>query len=119
MMRISEIPTSIVTRNVAELANETGNVYEAVAIVSKRANQISTKLKAELNEKLAEFATNADNLEEVFENREQIEISRQFERMPKPSNLAIDEFTDKKIYTRVQDLEEMAAAEAALLNPMN
>ncbi len=114
MMRTSEIPTSIVTRNVAELANETGNVYEAVAIVSKRANQISTKLKAELNEKLAEFATNADNLEEVFENREQIEVSKQYERMPKSTAIAMEEFLAGELHHHTLTVEEeQAAIEAA------
>ena len=85
-------PASIVTRNLADIATEGGNVYEAISIISKRANQLSIKLKEELSERLAEFATTVDNLEEVFENREQIEVSKQYERMPKPTNQAIEEF---------------------------
>ena len=112
MIRIADIPTSIVTRNVAELANDTGNVYEAVAIISKRANQISTKLKAELNEKLAEFATNADNLEEVFENREQIEVSKQYERLPKPPAIAMEEFLAGDLHYHTLTAEEEQAAQA-------
>lgn len=110
----SDIPTSIVTRDVADLANQTGNVYEAVALVSKRANQIASKLKAELNEKLSEFATNADNLEEVFENREQIEVSKQYERLPKPTAIAMEEFLagETHFHTLTPE-EEQAAQEAA------
>ncbi|TND07163.1 MAG: RNA polymerase Rpb6 [Bacteroidetes bacterium] len=89
-----------VTRDVRQLDVETGNVYEAVAIISKRANQISAELKEELQGKLNEFATHTDNLEEVFENREQIEISKFYERLPKPANIAIQEFMDKKVYHR-------------------
>ena len=93
----SSVPASIVTRNMSEFANTTGNVYESIAIISKRANQISVKIKEELNGKLAEFATTVDNLEEVFENREQIEISKHYERLPKPTNLAIEEFLEGKV----------------------
>lgn len=112
-------PVSLITRDTSKLTGPNQNVYESIYIMGKRARQIALKHKEDINNKLSEFSVGVDNLEEIHENREQIEISRQFERMPKPSNLAIDEFTDKKIYTRVQDLEEMAAAEAALLNPMN
>ena len=94
------VSSSIITRNMADFANETGNVYESVAIISKRANQISVKIKEELNSKLAEFATTVDNLEEIFENREQIEISKHYERMPKPTLIAVDEFLNDKIYYR-------------------
>ena len=102
----NNVSASIVTRNMSEFANDTGNVYESIAIISKRANQISVKLKEELNGKLAEFATTVDNLEEVFENREQIEISKHYERLPKPTNLAIEEFLEGKITFRT--LEEEA-----------
>ena len=90
----AKIPASpsIITRNLADISTEDGNVYEAISIISKRANQLSVKLKEELNERLSEFATTVDNLEEVFENREQIEISKQYERLPKPASLAIEEF---------------------------
>ena len=91
---------SIVTRDVQRLAEETGNVYETVAIISKRARQVSSNLKEELNGKLAEFASSVDNLEEVFENREQIEISKFYERMPKPSAIAVEEFSEDKLMYR-------------------
>ncbi|WP_026462862.1 DNA-directed RNA polymerase subunit omega [Adhaeribacter aquaticus] len=102
---MATVPASIVTRNVADFAKDTGNVYEAVSIISKRANQISVKIKEELNSKLAEFATTVDNLEEVFENREQIEISKYYERMPKPTNLAVEEFMEDKVYYRYPEEE--------------
>lgn len=102
----NSVSASIVTRNMSDLAAETGNVYESLAIISKRANQISVKLKEELNSKLAEFATTVDNLEEVFENREQIEISKHYERLPKPTNLAIEEFLEGKIHYRTPSAEE-------------
>ena len=89
----------------ADFAEQTGNVYKSVAVISKRANQISVKLKEELNSKLAEFATTVDNLEEVFENREQIEISKYYERLPKPTSLAIEEFLEGKVYVRTPDEE--------------
>ena len=79
----TKAPTNTVTRDIMNLCEETGNIYESVAIIGKRANQISADIKQELNQKLQEFATSNDSLEEVFENREQIEISRYYERMPK------------------------------------
>jgi DNA-directed RNA polymerase subunit K/omega len=103
---MAQVPASIVTRNMADFADQTGNVYESVAIISKRANQIAVKIKEELNSKLAEFATTVDNLEEVFENREQIEISKYYERMPKPTNLAVEEFLEGKVFYRMPDEEE-------------
>ncbi len=90
----------------ADFAEQTGNVYMSVSVISKRANQISVKLKEELNSKLAEFATTVDNLEEVFENREQIEISKYYERMPKPTSLAIEEFLEGKVYLRNPEEDE-------------
>jgi DNA-directed RNA polymerase subunit K/omega len=102
---MAQVPASIVTRNMADFAKDTGNVYESVSIISKRANQISVKIKEELNSKLAEFATTVDNLEEVFENREQIEISKYYERMPKPTNLAVEEFLEGKIFYRMPEEE--------------
>jgi DNA-directed RNA polymerase subunit K/omega len=102
---MATVPSSIVTRNMADFAKQTGNVYMSVALISKRANQISVKLKEELNSKLAEFATTVDNLEEVFENREQIEISKYYERLPKPTNLAVEEFLEEKVYFRAPDEE--------------
>lgn len=92
--------SSIITRDLHEIANVTGNIYESVAIISKRARQISTKIKEELNSKLAEFASTVDNLEEIFENREQIEISKFYERMPKPTIMATEEFLESRIMFR-------------------
>ena len=97
---------SIITRNTDKLAEETGNIYKSVAIISKRAKQIATNLKEELNGKLSEFASTVDNLEEVFENREQIEISKFYERMPKPTAMSVDEFQNDNIYWRYKDEEE-------------
>lgn len=88
---------SIITRDLKELAAQTGNVYQSVAVIGKRARQIATKQKEELSGKLAEFATTVDNLEEIFENREQIEISKFYERMPKPTSVATDEFAESKV----------------------
>jgi DNA-directed RNA polymerase subunit K/omega len=88
------------TRDLRDLDGKTGNIYESIAVISKRANQISGEIKEELTSKLAEFASTTDNLEEIFENREQIEISRFYERLPKPSLIAIQEFFDDKIYYR-------------------
>lgn len=96
----SLIPNSTITRDLRDLDRNTENIYESIVIISKRANQISSNLKEELHGKLAEFATINDNLEEVFENREQIEISKHYERMPKPTLVAIDEFINDKIYYR-------------------
>ncbi|MCQ2066275.1 MAG: DNA-directed RNA polymerase subunit omega [Bacteroidaceae bacterium] len=93
-------PTNTVTRNLVEFVKDTDNIYESVAIMSKRANQISVEMKDELKHKLEEFSTTTDNLEEVFENREQIEISRYYERLPKPTLIAAQEFQDGKLYFR-------------------
>jgi DNA-directed RNA polymerase subunit K/omega len=91
---------SIATRDIRKFDNPTGNIYEAVAIMSKRANQISSEIKEELSGKLQEFSSHTDNLEEVFENREQIEISKHYEKLPKPSLISIQEFLEDKIYFR-------------------
>jgi DNA-directed RNA polymerase subunit K/omega len=91
---------SIITRDVDKIAAGTGNVYESVVVISKRARQIAINIKEELNNKLAEFATTVDNLEEVFENREQIEISKFYERLPKPTTTALEEFLDGKVMYR-------------------
>ena len=93
-------PTNTVTRDIMDLCDETGNIYERVAIIGKRANQISLDIKNELSKKLQEFASVSDNLDEVFENREQIEISRFYEKLPKPSLIATQEFVEGKIYFR-------------------
>jgi DNA-directed RNA polymerase subunit K/omega len=94
------VASSTVTRDLRELDVETGNIYESLVIMSKRANQISNNVKEELHQKLSEFASSNDNLEEIFENREQIEISKHYEKMPKPSLVAVQEFLDGKIYYR-------------------
>lgn len=96
----SKSPVNTVTRDVLELWKETDNVYESVAIIAKRANQISIEIKQDLSKKLAEFASYNDSLEEVFENREQIEISRYYENLPKPTLLATQEFLEGNIYWR-------------------
>jgi DNA-directed RNA polymerase subunit K/omega len=96
----SKAPITTITRDLDKLEASTGNIYESVVIVSKRANQISVEMKQELNRKLEEFAYYTDNLEEVFENREQIEISKFYERLPKASLIALQEFIDTEIYYR-------------------
>ncbi len=94
----SKAPVNTVTRNIMDMCESTGNIYESVAIISKRANQISVQIKEDLSKKLAEFASYDDSLEEVFENREQIEISRYYEKLPKPTLLATQEFIEGKVY---------------------
>ena len=96
----SKAPTNTVTRDIMNLCEDTGNIYESVATISKRANQISSEIKQDLNKKLAEFASYNDSLDEVFENREQIEISRYYEKLPKPSLLATEEFIEGNVYYR-------------------
>jgi DNA-directed RNA polymerase subunit K/omega len=96
---------SIITRDIDKITRETGNIYESVVVISKRARQIAINIKEELNGKLSEFATTVDNLEEVFENREQIEISKFYERMPKPTSTAIEEFLEGKLMYRLQNQE--------------
>lgn len=96
-------PTNTVTRRLVDLDRETGNIYESLNIIARRANQISAELKAELNKKLSEFSSPSDTMEETFENREQIEISRYYERLPKPSIIATEEFLDDEIYYRLNN----------------
>ncbi|MDR3261051.1 MAG: DNA-directed RNA polymerase subunit omega [Tannerella sp.] len=98
--RKSSAPTTTVTRDMLKLSNDTGNVYESLMIISKRANQISAEVKRDLEKKLQEFAFYNDNLEEVFENREQIEISRYYEKLPKAVLIAAQEYEDGKLYYR-------------------
>ena len=88
------------TRDLSRLDSETGSIYESIMIVAKRANQISVAMKDELGRKLEEFAYYTDNLEEVFENREQIEISKFYERLSKPTLIALEEFNDNEVYYR-------------------
>ncbi|MFO8002544.1 MAG: DNA-directed RNA polymerase subunit omega [Marinilabilia sp.] len=104
----SNAPLTTVTWDTDEMSSQTGNIYETVVIIGKRANQIGVEMKEELNKKLQEFASYTDNLEEVFENREQIEISKFYERLPKPSLLAAQEFIEGKVYYRnpVRDKQE-------------
>ncbi|TJZ59746.1 DNA-directed RNA polymerase subunit omega [Sphingobacterium olei] len=99
-LKNNTIANSTVTRDLRELDKTTDNLYESIVVISKRANQIGVEVKEELTSKLAEFASSNDNLEEVFENREQIEISKHYERLPKPSLIAIDEFLNDKVYFR-------------------
>lgn len=96
----SKAPTNTVTRNIVDLSDDTGNIYESVAIMAKRSNQIAAEIKSDLSKKLAEFSSYNDTLEEVFENREQIEISRYYEKLPKPTLLAAEEFEKGQIYWR-------------------
>ncbi len=98
--RKTTAPASTVTRDMMELSENTGNVYETVRIIGKRSNQISVEIKHDLEKKLQEFASYNDSLEEVFENREQIEISRYFERLPKPTLIATQEYMDDEVYFR-------------------
>ena len=101
----SKASVTTVTRDVNRLDQDTNNIYQTVTIIAKRANQISVELKLELNRKLEEFAYYTDNLEEVFENREQIEISKYYERLPKPTLIATQEFLDDDIYYRMSEPE--------------
>lgn len=96
----SKAPTNTVTHDLMSFADPTGNIYESLVIMSKRANQISVKMKEDLSRKLKEFSTNNDTLEETFENREQIEICRYYERLPKPTLVAADEFANGRVYYR-------------------
>ena len=93
-------PVNTVTRDMIELSKDTGNIYETVSIIAKRANQISAEMKDELKKKLDEFATINDSLEEVTEDRERIEISRYYEKLPKPTLIAAQEYSEGKIFYR-------------------
>jgi DNA-directed RNA polymerase subunit K/omega len=107
---------SILTRDVTELSKQTGNVYETVVIIAQRSRQLSTKIKEELNNKLSDFASTVDNLEEVFENREQIEISKYYERMPKPTNIAMEEYIEGKIaFQRSKNIQVTESSDDDLL----
>ncbi len=99
----TKAPLSTITRDLTVTEDHTDNIYQRVMIVSKRANQISVELKQELNSKLEEFASYTDNLEEVFENPEQIEISKYYERLPKPTLIALQELGDNEIYFRLNE----------------
>lgn len=95
-----------ITRDLRQFEEGTDNIFETIAIVAKRANQIGSDIKEELNAKLAEFATSSDNLEEIFENREQIEISKFYEGLPKPVAIAVEEYLNDKVYFRNPAKEE-------------
>ena len=101
-----KVKSRITNLNVDEIASKTGNIYKSVRVIGKRARQLSAVQKEELNEKLAEFASDIDNLEEVFENREQIEISRYFERLPKSTTVASEELINDELFYRNPEEEE-------------
>jgi len=103
----TKAPLTTMTRNLNDLDVTTDNIYQTVIVAAKRANQISVEMKQELNRKLEEFASYTDNLEEVFENPEQIEISKFFERLPKPSLISLQELTDDQIYFRINETPEV------------
>lgn len=97
----SSAAKTTITRNTSDLYSKVdGNLFEAVVLLAKRSNQISREMKEELNQKLEEFGSHQDNLEEVFENREQIEISRHYERLPKPHSIAVQELLEDKVFYR-------------------
>ena len=105
-LKLTNIPNNTKTRKLVDLDQPTGNIYKSLNVISRRANQIATEMKQELNRKLADFSTSTDSLEETFENREQIEISRYYERLPKPSIIATEEFLAGKLYYRDNKDEE-------------
>ncbi|MCS6979450.1 MAG: DNA-directed RNA polymerase subunit omega [Flavobacteriales bacterium] len=110
MSKKTPVPVTTVTRNVHELRNKTGNLYKSVAIISKRADQIQRSLKEEISRKMEEFSSYSDSLEEVTENKEQIELSRQYERMPKPTLLATQEFLEGKLIFKEAESEPSPSA---------
>ena len=97
-------PTNCITRDVVEMADKTGNVYESVVICSKMADQVNADIRKELYKKLEEFSSFNDNLEEIHKNREQIEVSKYYEKLPKPTNIAIEEFMNDNVYYTNQDI---------------
>ncbi len=106
MEKTKKVPTNTITRDVKELAAPTGNIYESVVILYKRANQIALAEKKELNKKLEDFKNERDTMEEVFENKEQIEISKYYERQPKPDLVAISEFENGELFYRKAKQED-------------
>lgn len=96
--RKTNAPNSTITRDMLRMSEDTGNVYETVRIIGKRANQVGEAIKSDLGKKLQDFASYSDNLEEIFENREQIEISRYYEKLPKPTLIAAQEYLEGKVY---------------------
>ncbi len=105
-MDIKKVPTNTITRDTRDLVKETGNLYETVVILSKRANQISLAEKKEISRKLEEFKNERDNMDEVFENKEQIEISKFYERQPKPDLIAISEYENGELVFRKAHTDE-------------
>ncbi len=99
-MSTRSVAPSTITRDVVEFEKNTGNIYESLVVIAKRANHIAAEVREELHDKLSEFSSSTDTLDEVFENREQIEISKYYERLPKPTLVAIQDFLDGKIYHR-------------------
>ena len=106
-MDIKKVPTNTITRDIKNLAEPTGNIYETVVILSKRANQIALAEKKELNRKLEDFKNERDTKDEVFENKEQIEISKYYERLPKPDLQAISEFEGDELYFKVASSDDI------------
>ena len=104
--KTKKVPTNTITRDVKELAAPTGNIYESVVVLYKRANQIALAEKKELNKKLEDFKNERDTMEEVFENKEQIEISKYYERQPKPDLVAISEFENGELFYRKAKQED-------------
>ncbi len=104
-MNLKELnaPSTTITFNRENIEGKVGNIYEAIVIIGKRAEQVNTIIKNDLNQKLDEFASNSDSLDEVFENREQIEVSKYYERLPKPTLIAIQEWLDNEVYFRKTD----------------
>ena len=103
----SNTSSSVEPKKLSDLKSKTGNLYESIAIIAKRANQINISIKEELHNKLEEFASHTDSLEEIHENKEQIEISKAYERMPNPAILATAEFIDDKIYFRTKEESDL------------
>ncbi|MCT6868990.1 DNA-directed RNA polymerase subunit omega [Apibacter sp.] len=106
-MNLKELnaPNTTITFNRQQIESKVGNIYEAIVIIGKRAEQINTIIKNDLNQKLDEFASNSDSLDEIFENREQIEVSKYYERLPKPTLIAIQEWLDNEVYFRKTDAQ--------------
>ncbi|TWP22963.1 hypothetical protein ETU08_09785 [Apibacter muscae] len=104
-MNLKELkaPSNTITFNKENIENKVGNIYEAIVIIGKRAEQINTIIKNDLNQKLDEFASNSDSMDEIFENREQIEVSKYYEKLPKPTLIAIQEWLDNEVYFRKTD----------------
>ena len=106
--RVQGLDPNVVARNITSLVSETGNIYETLSIITRRAKQLSVDLKTELNQKLQEFSVNSDTIEEVQENKEQIEISKFYERLPNPSIIAIEEYLAGDIHYRYVDEKKQA-----------